>query len=411
MMITSRERVLRALNFQPTDRLPKDMAGMASTGISAFANPRLAAALGLPPRLPRVYDTGQMLALPDLDVLDALGCDVVTIYDGLITNAFDQPEAWRPYDFNGRLPARVRFPQNFQTLPDGTLTQPGTRMPPSSYVFDEDHGGQPLILTGELPKYDLKQYRKEIEAQVLTDEDIRATAEVCRRVRQSTDRAVFFNHPLANPAISIHAHGGLAVFPILCLTEPDYVTELHEIVTEQTVKNIRLLMPEVADNVDIIMTAADDWGTQNTTMASPKVFRSLFLPYRRRINDEVHRLAPNVKTFFHSCGAVYDIIDLAIESGFDILNPAQWPAGKYSYQQWKDKARRRIVLWGGGVNSQVTLPLGSVDDIQREVRQVAACLGQDSGYVFCNIHNLLAEIPPEKIIALYQAASEINFSL
>ena len=76
-MITSHERVLNALNFQPTDRLPKDLGGMLSTGISAFAYPKLVAALGLPPRLPRVHDTGQMLALPDLDVLDALGCDVV----------------------------------------------------------------------------------------------------------------------------------------------------------------------------------------------------------------------------------------------------------------------------------------------------------------------------------------------
>ena len=330
-MTTSRERVVKALNFQPTDRLPKDLAGMGSTGISAFAYPGLVKALGLPPRLPKVYDTGQMLALPDLDVLDALGCDVVTIQDGLITNAFEQPGEWHAYDFNGRLAAQVRFPHNFQTLADGTIIQPGNRMPPSSYVFDEDHGGQPLILEGELPKYDLKQYRKEAQALLLTDEAIRATAEICRQVRQTSDRAIFYNHPATNPAMSIHAHGGLAVFPILCLTEPDYVAELHEIVTELAVKNLRMLIPEVGKNVDVIMMAADDWGTQNTTMASPKVFRSLFLPYRRRINDEVHRLAPEVKTFFHTCGAVYDIIDLAIESGFDILNPVQWPAGKYTY--------------------------------------------------------------------------------
>jgi uroporphyrinogen decarboxylase len=407
-MTTSRERVLKALNFQPTDQLPKDLGGMGSTGISAFAYPRLVAALGLPPRLPKVYDTSQMLALPDVDVMDALGTDVVTIQDGPVTNAYDQPEDWHPYDFNGRLPALVRFPQNFHTLPDGTLTQPGTRMPPSSTVFDEEHGGQPLILSGDLPKYDLEQYRRDVQAGALTDESVRAIAQYCRRARQSTDRAIMFSHGSINPPISIHAHGGLAVFPILCITEPDYVAELHEILTEQAVQNIRRLVPEIADYVDIIMMAADDWGTQLTTMASPKVFRSLFLPYRRRLNDEVHRLAPQVKTFLHSCGAIYDIMDMVIESGFDILNPVQWTAGKYTYQQWKDKARKRIALWGGGVNSQVTLPLGSVEDIQREVRQVAACLGQDSGYVFCNIHNLLAEIPPEKVIAMYQAASTIR---
>ena len=73
-------------------------------------------------------------------------------------------------------------------------------------------------------------------------------------------------------------------------------------------------------------------------MASPKIFRSLFLPYRRRLNDEVHRLAPGVKTFLHSCGAIYDLIDLIVESGFDILNPVQWTR---SYREWKDKVRRR----------------------------------------------------------------------
>ena len=107
--MTSRERVLKALAFEKTDRVPMDLAGMASTSVSCFAYPALVEALGLPPRRPRVYDTGQMLALPEVDVLDALGCDVVAAYTDL-TNAFDQPEKWLPYDFNGRLEASVRNP-------------------------------------------------------------------------------------------------------------------------------------------------------------------------------------------------------------------------------------------------------------------------------------------------------------
>ncbi len=404
-MTTSRERVLKALNFQPVDRTPRDLGGMLSTGISAFAYPRLVAALGLPPRLPRVHDTGQMLALPDLDVLDAFECDVVTIHEGLITNAYDQPDEWHDFDFNSRLAAQVRFPQDFQIQPDGVITQASARskMPPSSYVFDEDHGGQPLILSDDLPKYDLKAYHQKISAQTFKDADMRKIADTCRRVRQVSDRAVFFNHPYFNPEISIHAHGGLAVFPILCLTEPDYVIELHEILSEQALKNIDLLLPEIKSDIDIIMMAADDWGTQRTTIASPKVYQKLFLPYRRRLNDAVHHLAPQMKTFLHSCGAVYNLIDLVVESGFDILNPVQWPAGGHSYLEWKDKARGRITLWGGGINSQETLPLGSVQDVEREVAAVTACLSEDSGFVFCNIHNLLAEISPDKIIAMYRS--------
>jgi uroporphyrinogen decarboxylase len=404
---TPRDRVLAALDFRMPDRLPKDLGGMLSTGISAFAYPKLVAALGLPPRLPRVHDTYQMLALPDLDVLDALGCDVVTIL-GTVTNAFSQPQLWHDYDFNGRLPAQVRHPEEFDVAgADGVIVHENTRMPPRSFVFDEAHGGQPLNLNGELPRPDLAQVKEELQREFeLRDHQIVALRDVCRRARESTDRAIFFSDGAIQAPICIHGWGGLAIFPILCITDPGYVTELHEIIAEAAVRNLRALLPEIRPYVDILMMAADDWGTQKSTIASPAVFRTLFLPYRRRINDEVHRIAPDVKTFLHSCGAIYNLIDLVIDSGFDILNPVQWSAGGHSYREWKDRARGRIAFWGGGVNAQVTLPLGTVAEVQGEVTQVVRCLAGDAGYVFCNIHNLLAEIAPEKIIAMYSAAAE-----
>lgn len=398
----SRTRLLTSLNHRTPDRTPRDLGGMRSTSLSAFAYPGLVRALGLPPRLPRVEDTGQMLALPDLDVLDALGIDVVTILGG-VTNAFDQPDAWHAYDFNGRLPACVLNPSAFQNLPDGTILQGSSRMPPSSFVFDDPHGGQPLDLSADLPKPDLEEVRRSIERNRLTDEKIVEIRDLCRRVRQSTDRAVFFNHGYLQTWFGIGAFNGIGIFPMLCLTEPDYVTELHELVTEFTLTNVRLLLPEIAPSIDILMVAADDWGTQNNLIASPKVFRQLFLPYYRRINDECHRLAPQLKLFLHCCGAVYDLLDLVVEAGFDILNPVQWPAGGHSPQEWKDKARGRLALWGGGVNAQATLPLGTVEEIAREARQTARILGEGGGYVFCNIHNILAEIAPEKVIALYRS--------
>ncbi len=406
-MTTARERVLRSLSFQQPDRTPKDLGGMRSTSISAFAYPRLVEALGLPPRPPKVEDTGQMLALPDLDVLDALGCDVVSILDGA-TNAFEQPDLWKPYDFNGRLPCVVRNPDAFQAQPDGTILQDRRSMPPSAYVFDEEHGGQPLLMDGELPKPDLAEVKRDLAAREVRDEQVVALRDLCRRVRESTDRAVFLNTDLLSAPICIHGWGGLAIFPIICITEPDFVVELHEMATEFALKNVRAVLPEIAPYVDIIMMAADDWGTQNSTLASPQVYRSLFQPYRRRINDEVHRRAPQVKTFLHSCGAIYTLMDLIIESGFDILNPVQWTAGKQGYRAWKEKARGRIALWGGGVHSQATLPLGSVEEVEREVREVVPVLSDGGGYIFCNIHNILAEIAPEKVLAMYRAVAGLR---
>ena len=277
-------------------------------------------------------------------------------------------------------------------------------MVPDSFVFDEEHGGQPLDLSMDLPKPDLVEVRQWAKERAVRDEKILSLHDLCRRVRGSTDRAVFFNDGFLGAPIAIGAYSGLAIFPMLCSLEPDYVAELHEIVTEQALHNIRAILPEIRENVDIIMLAADDWGTQANLIASPRIYRKLFLPYYRRITDECHRIAPQVKLFLHSCGAIYDLIDPVIESGFDILNPVQWSAGKHTYQEWKDKARGRIALWGGGVNSQATLPLGSIEDIQTEVAEVTRYLQENGGYVFCNIHNILAEIAPEKVIAMYQAA-------
>ncbi len=403
--MTSRERVMTSLRFETPDRLPKDLGGMRSSGISAFAYPKLVAALGLRPRRPRVYDTWQMLALPEPDVLDALGVDVVTVHGG-VTNAYDQSELWREYDFGGRLPALVRDPAGFAVAPDGTILQGPVRMPPHSHVFDEEHAGQPLVLDGPLPQPDLREIREALAKRETTDEDVRAMTAVCRRARESSPRAVFLDYWPAIPGMSLGGHGGIGVFPILCLTEPDYVKELHQIEIEHTLRNLSRLLPEIAPYIDVLMTAADDWGMQSGLLASPETYRELFKPYYRQVNDLSHRLAPQVKTFMHNCGAIYDLLDDIADSGFDVLNPVQWSAGERSPAEWKRRAGRRLAFWGGGVNSQVTLPRGREADVEAEVKAVVPVLASGGGYVFCNIHNILAEIAPQNVTALYRAADE-----
>jgi uroporphyrinogen decarboxylase len=404
--MTSRQRILAALNFQPVDRLPKDLGGMRSTGVSAFTYQALRGALDLPPKPTRIYDPGQMLALPHPDVLDALGCDVVIVEGDGLTNAYEQPELWHPFDFNKRIPGgHVRERALYRTEPDGTINHGNWgSMPPGAYVFNAEHAGQALILDGDLPRPDLKQVRQDLEKRLLTDEKIKALRDTCRRVRESSDRAVFF-WGQSNMDLCIHGYGGLAIFPVLCLEAPDFIHELHALHLEYALRNVRALLPEISGYVDIVGTDADDWGNQNSLMASPATFRDLFLPYRRRHNAEIHRVAPGLKTFLHSCGALYDILDLIIQTGTDILNPVQWPAGGRTPREWKDKVRGRMALWGGGIDSQHTLPLGTIADLEREVAQNVATLAGDSGYVFANIHNLLAEVPPAKIIALYRAAA------
>ncbi len=403
--MTRRERVRRALRFQPTDRVPKDLGAMLSTSISCFAYPKLVAALGLPWRRPRVYDTGQMLALPDPDVLDALDCDCAFVADSTASNVLEEPERWHPYDFNGRLPALVMNPAAFETLPDGAIRQHGrSLMPPSAFVFDVPHAGQPLDLSVDPPREDLGALAGALEKSRFTPERVAAIADYCRRARQATDRAIMFSGLSAG----LGFRGGIAPFSMLCLTDPGYVRELHSVLIDHAIAQAERLLPAIAPYVDILMLTADDQGTQQTSILPPHVFAELFTPAYRRLNDACHRIAPDVFTFMHNCGAVYDLLDAIIDARFDILNPVQWCAGGRSYREWKDRCRKRIALWGGGVNTQSTLPLGSVQAVVREVRDVVRVMAEDSGYVFCAIHNLLAEIPPEKILAMYRTAGQVR---
>lgn len=395
-----------ALNFETTDRVPLDLGGMPSTGISCFAYPPLVEALGLPPRPPKVYDTGQMLALPDPDVLDALDCDVATLTMNL-TNAFEQTTPWKPYSFGGRLEAVVENPAMFAVEPDGTVVQPNhdRRMPPGSHVFEEAHGGQPFDLAGEIPKPDLAMLAERLRDRAYSDAQLEAAAELAREARAATDRAILYCGPGAG--IGIANFGGLAIFPLLCMTEPGFVHRLHELVITDTVATLERLLPRVAPYIDVYLVAADDWGTQHSLLTAPSVYRDLFLPYYRRVNETIHRLAPRVKTFLHSCGAVYDLIDDFVESGFDVLNPVQWTAGPHDYGAWKEKAHGRIALWGGGVNAQKTLALGTSAELEAEVGAIVPVLSRGGGYVFNSIHNILAEVPPEKVLALYRRAGRV----
>lgn len=226
-IMTSQQRVTATLNFETPDRVPKDLGAMLSSGISAFAYPKLVETLGLPYRRPRVHDTYQMLAFPDMDVLDALGCDVVSIFNGA-TNAFEEPELWQEYDFNGRLPALVRdrnFFHNqsdgtiFQTLPEiisqsaENITSPESIiMPPQSYVFNEEHSGQKLDLSAELPKPDLKKIKENHKNSFPKDKEIQRLVDLCKRTRETTDKAIFISGPMYTN-IAITAPGGLAYGP------------------------------------------------------------------------------------------------------------------------------------------------------------------------------------------------------
>ncbi|MDX1357704.1 MAG: uroporphyrinogen decarboxylase family protein [Clostridia bacterium] len=396
-----RDRIVKALNFEETDRVPMDLGGMRSSSISCFRYSELRDFLGLSKGLPLIYDEFQMLAIPEPDVLDALDCDVV-FYNGRYSNAFDETANFSYYDFNGRLPAMVEDPDSYSVLENGTIVKDGKSMPVGSTVFDAPHGGHAFDIDN-VYKIPLEDLRMELEAKMLSDREIDELAEGCRRVREATDRAVFLN----GFNVNLGFIGGIANGSMLCLLEPDYVKSYNGMKGEYVAAQMEKIIKAVGGNIDVVLTGNHDMGTQNTTIIAPDLIDELVMPYFRMVNDAAHGARSDVKTFLHSCGAIYDVIDSVIDAGFDILNPVQWTAGGHSFKEWKDKSRNRITLWGGGVDSQHLLPLGTLDEIKAQVKEVVSYMKKDGGFVFCNIHNLTAEVGPDKIKAIYDTAKAI----
>jgi uroporphyrinogen-III decarboxylase len=134
------------------------------------------------------------------------------------------------------------------------------------------------------------------------------------------------------------------------------------------------------------------------------------MPFHRQVNQWIHAHTP-WKSFIHSCGSVVQLIPDFIEAGFDILNPVQTSATGMDPQTLKERFGERLVFWGGGVDTQKTLPFGTPDEIRAEVGERMRILGKGGGFVFNTIHNVQARIPAENLVALYQAVADYRGGL
>ena len=112
-----------------------------------------------------------------------------------------------------------------------------------------------------------------------------------------------------------------------------------------------------------------------------------------------------MKVWIHCCGSVPNLIPFFIEAGVDCLNPVQWTAAGMDLRTLKVKYGRQLTFWGGAISTQRTFPFGTAADVEREVREVLSIMAPGGGYVVNPIHNILAEVPIENILALYRTAA------
>jgi len=189
------------------------------------------------------------------------------------------------------------------------------------------------------------------------------------------------------------------------ITRRDYVWSVFEKQCQIALENLEQIHARVGDKVSVLFVTGTDFGTQTGPFISPKTYRDLYQPFHKAVNTWVHQNT-SWKTFIHSCGSVIQLIPDFIAAGFDILNPVQTSAAGMDPQMLADQFGDQVTFWGGGVDTQHTLPFGSPDAIQAEVGERIQIFGSGGGFVFNPIHNVQADIPTPNLLALYQAVNK-----
>jgi uroporphyrinogen decarboxylase len=367
---THRERVIRALRHEETDRVPIDFGGGPATQIQTDAYRRLLAHLGMPSE-PRVDGlTADEIVTPSELVLRRFDVDI----RGVRTSAERQARGQDAYvDEWGVVWERVEPATPFINV-NGPLQYLDTPV-----TADLDRITWPSLDH----RHRLAGLRERTEA-----------------IRRDTDYAIILNLPNAAFSISQRVRGFAELLEDLLLNEA-FATGLLERVTDFLCDLAAAALREVGDLVDCV-SISDDLGTQEQPMVSPSLYRSMVKPHHARLVDTLRRNS-NATVVLHSDGSIRDLLGDIIDCGVQAINPVQVSTAGMDPAELKREFGAHLSFWGG-VDTHHVLPRGTPDDVSAEVRRRLSDLGRGGGYVLASVHNILAEVPPENIVAMFDTA-------
>jgi hypothetical protein len=414
---SSRQRVLDTLAHREPDRVPIDAGSTGVTGIHVNCVAELRDYYGLEKRPVRIHEPYQMLGLVEEDLLQAIGIDVQGVLPRSTMFGFPIDD-WKPWRFNG---LDVLVPGCFEVdedangdtviYPKGDRTAPPSgRMPKGFHFFDTIIRQEPLDDEALRLEDNLEEFEPLSEADL---DGMAADATAAR----ATGRAVI-------ASVGGTALGDIALVPAPFLKHPkgirdvaewymslksrrEFVHPLYARQTEIALANLERAHRRVGDTVDVVFLCGTDFGTQTSSFCSVETFRELWLPYYKQLCDWIHAHTP-WKVFKHSCGSVERFFDSFVDAGFDIANPVQCSARGMEPEHLKAKYGDRLVFWGGGVDTQKTLPFGSPAEVREQVLQRCEVFAPGGGFVFNTIHNIQAGTPVANIAAMFDAVHEFN---
>jgi uroporphyrinogen decarboxylase len=365
---------------------------MRSTGITALAYRRLKEHLGITEGNIYVYDTGQQLAVVEPPILDRFGVDVVPL-------DLDQLLGWQPYTLPGGYPARIVAGFTTETAPDGSVYQleDGRRVryrPPSSHYFYRIYRPRAEATTSaDLDPFPLRSY---------SDDELLLLRDRARHLYESTDYAIMGNF---GGSILETGQGlrGWEQFMTDLARGGSFLEALLEKLTEFHLVNLARYLDTVGSYIQIIVMG-DDLGTQYGLQISPQTYRRWIKPCHTRIYGYVRQHYPQVYVFLHSCGSIYPLIPDLIEAGVQVLNPVQISAAGMDPVRLKREFGADLTFWGGGCDTQHTLPHDTAQGVVTEVKRLLDIFAPGGGYVFNQVHNLQADVPPENVVAMLETA-------
>ncbi len=420
--MNSRERLIAAIHHRQPDRCPIDLGSNGQTGMNVSTLYRLRKALGLPEHPIRVVEPFQMLGEIEEDLMNLIQGDVIGLWNTGNMFGFgnqgqkpwqlgDGTPLWVPERFDVTVDDRGyswMYPQGDKTVP------PSACMPPDGYFFDGVERAPAFDFnTDEEDLTPVEDFRKDFA--VATDESARYWEEESKRLFEGTPygiMGVLGGAGLGDVALVGAPHlkeisgirrldDWLAAHAIY----PDYIDEIFGYQTEVMLKNLEIYKQAVGERIQVVWISGTDFGTQNSTFLSVDTFRSLYKPHYQKINDWVHQNT-GWKTFYHTCGCITNLLEDLAEMGVDCLNPVQVnaiAAGGLDAKQLKARYGDKFTFWGGGVDTQTVLPYGTPEEVGRQVRERVETFSPGGGYVFSSIHNVVAKVPPENLIAMYEA--------
>ncbi len=403
--MTSRERVLAALNHIQPDRVPVDLSAHRSSGIMAIAYRKLREHLGLPQKPLRIYDVIQQLAIVDEDVLQCFGVDTLELGRGFcLAERFWKP--WvLPDGTDCFIPAWV---DTRKQGADWVIYGPG-KIPialqvAGSLYFEQIHwpylNGVPDDLSN-LPSL-MQDISWAVPAPPPPGSDLTAGA---KTLRAATDRAIvaLFGGNLLEWGQFLCRNDG---FLMLLAGDPARAHRLLDRLVEIHLANLEQFLGAVGADIDVILFG-DDLGMQSGPQISPQMYREFFFPRHRLMWQRAKQLA-KVKVMLHCCGGVRPLLDDLIAAGLDAINPVQITCAGMDPAGLKRDFGYRLCFWGGGCDTRAALPKATPSEVHRHVQRRLELLAPGGGFVFQQVHNIMADVPPANIVAMYGAVQDFN---